>query len=36
MAWVVTAGAQLLQWPTPMMAASPFALISLQVFGSSF
>ena len=34
-AWVVTAGAQVLQWPTPTMAASPFALISSQVFGSS-
>ena len=30
-----TAGAQVLQWPTPMIAASPFALISSQVAGSS-
>jgi hypothetical protein len=30
-----TAGAQVLQWPTPMIAASPFSLISCHVFGSS-
>ena len=30
-----TAGAQVLQWPTPMIAASPFSLISCQVSGSS-
>ena len=35
MAWVATAGEQLLQWPTPTMAASPLALISSQVLGSS-
>ncbi len=35
MAWVATAGAQVLQWPTPTMAASPLALISSQVLGSS-
>jgi hypothetical protein len=31
-----TAGAQVLQWPTPMIAASPLALISSQVSGESF
>jgi len=30
MAWVETAGAQVLQWPTPMIAACPLALISLH------
>ena len=34
-AWVATAGEQLLQWPTPTIAASPRALISSQVLGSS-
>ncbi len=35
-ACAATAGAQVLQWPTPTMAAWPFALISSQVAGSSF
>src|SRR5256886_7370884 len=34
-ACAATAGAQVLQWPTPTMAACPFALISSQVVGSS-
>ena len=34
-ACTATAGAQVLQWPTPMMAPSPLALIISQVFGSS-
>ena len=34
-ACAATAGAQVLQWPTPRMAASPLALISSQVAGSS-
>ena len=34
-ACTATAGAQVLQWPTPTMAASPLALISSQVSGSS-
>ena len=34
-ACAATAGAQVLQWPTPTMAASPAALISSQVAGSS-
>ena len=29
-AWVATAGAQVLQWPTPMMAAWPLVLISVH------
>jgi hypothetical protein len=34
-AWVEVAGAQVLQWPTPMIAAWPFSRISLHSFGSS-
>ena len=34
-ACAATAGAQVLQWPTPRMAACPLALISSQVAGSS-
>src|SRR5215472_14213482 len=34
-AGAATAGAQVLQWPTPRMAASPRDLISFQVVGSS-
>ena len=34
-ACAATAGAQVLQWPTPTMAACPRALISCQVAGSS-
>jgi hypothetical protein len=34
-ACAATAGAQVLQWPTPRMAAWPRALISSQVAGSS-
>src|SRR5260370_33023535 len=35
-ACAATAGAQVLQWPTPRIAAWPFALISSQVVGSSW
>jgi hypothetical protein len=34
-ACAATAGAQVLQWPTPTMAAWPRARISSQVAGSS-
>ena len=34
-ACTATAGAQVLQWPTPTIAACPFSLISSQVAGSS-
>ena len=34
-ACAATAGAQVLQWPTPTIAACPLALISSQVVGSS-
>ena len=34
-ACAATAGAQVLQWPTPRIAAWPRALISSHVFGSS-
>jgi hypothetical protein len=34
-ACAATAGAQVLQWPTPTIAAWPFALISSHVGGSS-
>ena len=34
-ACAATAGAQVLQWPTPTIAACPLALISSQVAGSS-
>ena len=34
-AWVDTAGAQVLQWPTPMMAACPCRVISFHSSGSS-
>ena len=34
-ACAATAGAQVLQWPTPTTAACPLALISSQVAGSS-
>ena len=34
-ACVVTAGEQVLQWPTPMMAAWPCVRISFQSSGSS-
>jgi hypothetical protein len=35
MACAATAGAQVLQWPTPRMAACPLARISSHVVGSS-
>jgi len=34
-ACAATAGTQVLQWPTPTIAACPLALISSQVAGSS-
>ena len=34
-AWTATAGAQVLQWPTPMIAAWPLRRICSQVSGSS-
>ena len=34
-ACAATAGAQVLQWPTPTIAACPLALISAHVIGSS-
>ncbi len=34
-ACTATAGAQVLQWPTPTSAASPFARMCSQVAGSS-
>ena len=33
--WPATAGAHVLQWPTPPIIAWPFALISSHSFGSS-